>query len=269
MLSAHTPRSVNFEADRRRYFGEIAARANPAAIEGGALNAGLAQMPPPVPQRKLQGPDAGRLEMPVFMQPAGPASTEAANDGARQREFVASLIAALGIDPTLFYALSGLSFGAAAAASEAFSRARNLNGLLDTELTQRDEEARMALDNGYYALESSLTPGDSLNRQRLKAAYDDVDQNWSILMLMPGGPYEKLLGELITALEPDAADGNLPPREQALLFSARQLRQALATNLRNSPQSWQQLDHALQGALAPGQHAAAQPGVAGGKPTLQ
>ena len=271
MLSAHTPRSANFEADRRRYFGELAARANPALLEGGALNA---QVPPPVPQRKLQGPDAGRLEIPMFMQAAGPARNDEANDGARQREFVAGLIAAIGIEPGLFYALSGPSFGAAAAASEAFSRARNLNGLLDTELTQRDEEARMALDNGFYALESTLAPGDSLNRQRLKAAYDDVDQNWAILMLMPGGPYERLLVELIVALEPDAADGNLPPREQALLFSARQLRQALGANSRNSPQAWQQLDQALQGALAPGQHAAAQPGSAGtpgggGKRTLQ
>ena len=273
-LLAHTPRSVNFEADRQRYFRDIAARANPAAIEGGALNAGMAQVPPPVPQRKLQGPDAGRLEIPMFMQAAGPARNDEANDGARQREFVAGLIAAIGIEPGLFYALSGPSFGAAAAASEAFSRARNLNGLLDTELTQRDEEARMALDNGFYALESTLAPGDSLNRQRLKAAYDDVDQNWAILMLMPGGPYERLLVELIVALEPDAADGNLPPREQALLFSARQLRQALGANSRNSPQAWQQLDQALQGALAPGQHAAAQPGSAGtpgggGKRTLQ
>ena len=267
MLSAHSPRSANFEADRRRYFGELAARANHGAItDGGALNAQVPHIPPPLPQRALQGPDTpARADIPAFMRQVP--DLDAAAPGDRQREFVASLIASIGVEPGLFYALTGPSFGAAAAAGEAFSRARNLNGLLDTELTQRDEEARIALDNGFYALESTLAPGDSLNRQRLKSAYDDVDQNWSILMLMPGGPYERLLTELIVVLEPDAADGNLPPREQALLYSARQLRQALMTNHRNSPDAWQQLQHALQSASAPGQHASLQQG--NGKPTLQ
>lgn len=124
----------------------------------------------------------------------------------------------------------------------------------------------MAMDNAFYALESSLEPSDSLNRQRLKDAFEDVDQNWSILMLLPGGPYERLLVEVVQVLEPSDAEGALVPREHALLVAARQVRKAMSVNPRNSENAWVQFGNALNG--APGQHAQA-PQAGNGKPTLQ
>ena len=285
MLSAHSPRSATFEADRQRFFVQVAARAAgyPAieGIEGGALNAHVPQVSGPRmgQQRALQGPEEPapvaaplvpqggppKIDMPAFLTPAAFANDADMGDQ-RYREFVGSLIAALGVDPNLFFNLPGPAFGAAAFASEAFARGRRANQALDTELTQRDEEARMAMDNAFYALESSLATGDSLNRQRLKDAFEDVDQNWSVLMLMPQGPYERLLVEIVQALEPGDADGSLPSRDHGLLVAARQLRKSMAGNPRNSENSWGQLGQVLQG--AGGQHATA-PQVGNGKPTLQ
>ena len=274
MLSSHSlPDSAAFDASRRRFFGEVAARASGhAALEGGALNGQVPRVagPQSPQQRALQGPQApepqGKPDIPAFLMAAGQANDPGPGEHERYREFVGSLIAALGIDPNLFYNLSGQAFGAAASASEAFSRARRANQALDTELTQRDEEARMAMDSAFYALESSLGAGDSLNRQRLKNAFEDVDQNWPVLMLMPHGPYEQLLVEIVQALEPNDAEGALPPRDHGLLVAARQLRKAMSANPRNSEGAWNQFGQALHGGS--GQHASA-PQAGNGKPTLQ
>jgi hypothetical protein len=268
MLSAHSPRSANnqFEIDRQRFFSALSARNNPSIqIDGGALKPSVPQVAAPPIQRALRAPEnpPEKFDMPAFL-----AQASNGDDGTgpqRQREFVASLISALGIQPNVFFALSGPAFGAAAAASEAFSRARRANQLLDTEMTTRDEEARLAVDNAYYALEGTLEASDSLNRQRLTDAFQDLDQNWSVLMLMPGGPYERLIVELIQALEPADAEGSLSPREHALLIATKQLRTAMLLNPRNSEAAWSQLGHALQ--AGQGQAHANTPPA--GKPTLQ
>jgi hypothetical protein len=272
MLSAHSPRSATFEADRRRFYAELAAPArNRASVHVGVLDGQQPRVAAEPAPRALQAPEppSEPVDMPEFlMRPADrrPPPLPVSEDAARHREFTASLIAALGVHPNAFFTMSGAAFGAAAASSEAFARARRTNQLLDNELTQRDEEARVGMDNAFYALESQLGAQDSLNRQRLKDAFQDVDQNWPILMLLPNGPYERLLAELIEGLEPLAADGALSQREISLLASAKQLRQALAANPRNCEAAWHQLGLALT--PQPGQHAQMQPG-AGGKQTLQ
>jgi len=261
MLSARSPRSPGFEADRQKFFDEFMARQRP--IEMGAIDAGsLDRNVPRVEGRKQaqlgapQGlkPTAEKPQPPqraAFLEPPTPMNVSGTDSENRQQEFIASLVAALGVDPRLFFAMSGAAYGAAAAASDEFARARRQSQLLDRELTERDEEARMRVDNAFYALESSLAPTDSWNRQALKNAFQDIDQNWSVLMLMPSGPYERLLAELIEALEPEAAAGSLSQRDDALLIAAKQLRQALAANPRNSEAAWQQLSRVLAYAPQP------------------
>lgn len=282
MLSAHSPRSATFEEDRRRFFLQLAQRAQgyPGLLDGGMLNAQVPQVGGPVvgQQRALQGPDAmpapqppprvqsppAKLDLPAFLVPSA-AENDAEMADQRYRVFVGSLITALGIDPNLFFNLTGPAFGAAAQAGEAFERARRTNHALDTELNQRDEEARMAMDQAFYGLESTLGTSDSLDRQRLKDAFQDVDHNWQVLMLMPNGPYERLLAEIVEALEPGDAEGALGPRDHGLLVAARQLRKAVAANPRNTEAAWDHLGQSIFGAFG-GQHAAAQQG---GKPMLQ
>ena len=260
-LLAHSdPDPQGFQTSRMRFMAEFDHRAG--AIDGGALLSDLPALGGP--QRGLRAPDRAH-DLSAFLASSTPTNEFAANDPHRFKEFVSSLVAALGVDPHLFMALTGPAVGAAAATSEAFLRARRANRALDTELTQRDEEARMTMDQAYYALEGTLEPGDSLNRQRLTDAFQDLDNNWSILMLMPGGPYERLLAEIVQALEPGDAEGALAPRELGLVAAARQLRRAMATNPRNSESAWNQLGQAFVG--APGPHASMP--QAGNKPTLQ
>lgn len=254
MLSARSPHSPGFEAAKRRFFEELDTRRR--VIEGGSLDAMLPRLDagprpleisPPVARRETPNAD-GR---PVYIAPPGERQRpgergqSSGDNGNRQAEFASNLVASLGIEPRLFFAISGDAYGAAAAASDEFLRARRQNQPLDRELTERDEEARMRIDDAMGNLENLLAPDDSWNHQSLRNAFQDIEQNWSILMLLPGGPYERLLDEVIEALEPQAGAGSLSQRDAALLATAKQLRAALASSPRNSDLAWQKLVRAL------------------------
>ncbi len=71
-------------------------------------------------------------------------------------------------------------------------------------------------DAAFAQLEASFAPGDDWKRQQLVSAYQELDQNWSVLMLMPNGPYETVLKALVEQLEADNGAGALPAEEAAL-----------------------------------------------------
>ncbi len=143
------------------------------------------------------------------------------NGEVARTDYVAALVEALGMASEPFIEIPDSAFTAASAASEAFAHARQSNRLLDEELTERDEQARVALERAFARLEASFAPADDWKRQQLVSAYQEVDQNWSVLMLMPNGPYETVLKGLVEQLEADNGAGSLPA-EEAALYSCRQ-----------------------------------------------
>lgn len=269
MLSARSPKSRDFETDRQRFYVELLERRQVA--EGGALRAvaprldaeprpiGL-QAPTPRPNEGRSDPADGRRggarpaanDWDAYLGGAGsPASDRgdgrADDEGAdeRHQEFLSGLVAALGLDSRLFQAASGPIFGAAVAASDEFARARRQNRNLDNALIECDEEARIRIERTYDLIERRLATTDERSRQTLKNAYQDIEQNWAILMLLPGGPYERMLTRVVEALEPEAAAGNLSDAHLGLLASARQLRVALQSSPRDSESAWVQLGRQL------------------------
>lgn len=161
-------------------------------------------------------------------------------------QYVADFVAVLGIEPQLYSRLQGSAFAAALAASEAFSRARQSNKALDVELTARDEQAHMSLDAAYSHLEAGLDAHATAARGLLHDAYREIEENWPVLMLLPQGPYEKVLSSVVESLEPDDASGDLREEEQDLLRAAKRLRSALAANPRDSEQAWRSIDAMLR-----------------------
>ena len=109
------------------------------------------------------------------------------------------------------------------AASESFRRARQSNKQLDEQLTERDERARMALDRSHSLLKGKLKAQDSRDVQALNDAYTEIEQNWPVLMLLPGAPYETIVDEIVESLEADAGAGRLSTEDQALYEIARAL----------------------------------------------
>ena len=102
------------------------------------------------------------------------AKRQAKSDENSRTQFMATLIEALSIDAQSYFEITtGPAFAAAVAASEAFARARQSNQLLDQELTERDEQARVSFEKAYAQLELSVK-GDDWKRQMLRDAYQEV-----------------------------------------------------------------------------------------------
>ncbi len=155
---------------------------------------------------------------------------------------VAQLLEALRLDPATYQRIGGSAFVAAVAANEAFARARHANKALDDQLTERDEQARISLDHAYSLLKGKLRASDSRDLDDLGDAYHEIDQCWSVLMLLPNGPYETVLKEIVEALEPDAGAGVLSTEENALYEIARGLTKAFRANARTNELSWRRLE---------------------------
>jgi predicted nucleic acid-binding Zn-ribbon protein len=163
------------------------------------------------------------------------------------QQYVATLLSALEIHPDTFYDLSPEGIAAATAASEAFKRTRESNRYLAQKLFDRDEEARNVLDSMSSHLQST-----GMDPAGLRAADEEISQNWSLFMLLPGGPYEQVVTELMESLEPQAGDGRLSADEAQLLSIVRKLREAFSGNLRNSPQAWNRMTSQLNQAASIG-----------------
>ncbi len=107
--------------------------------------------------------------------------------------FVAQLLAALNLRTEAWERVSGNAHMAAVAANEAFNRARRSNGSLDAILRKRDDEARLSFDEAYTLIKNTLPVHASWDRQMLDDSYQELDQHWAVLMLLPNGPYESVL----------------------------------------------------------------------------
>ena len=156
------------------------------------------------------------------------------------------LIAALGIEPLAYLNTSGPAFGPAMATSEAFQKQRSVNPRLHKELSSRDAEARRSLELAYERLAAHLDPQDGWARQMLSDAREEIAQNWSILMLLPNGPYETLFTQMVETFEEDSADGVLSAEEQGLLRVTRMLREAMEANPRDTAGAWSVLESQIE-----------------------
>ncbi|WP_295557984.1 hypothetical protein [uncultured Hyphomicrobium sp.] len=160
--------------------------------------------------------------------------------------YLAALVESLGVAPEAFTSLNGLAFDAASAAGEAMMALRQSNRLLEQELASRDQLEHGRLERVFEQLDNDLAAEDGTGRQQLVSASAEIDQCWNVLMLLPNGPYESELAEVIDQLEPDSGAGRLRPDEQALLGMARRIRHSLASNPRRTDRDWLNLESQLQ-----------------------
>lgn len=155
--------------------------------------------------------------------------------------FVAQLLAALNLSPEVWQRVSGNAHMAAIAANEAFLRARRTNAALETILRKREDDARLSFDEAYTLIKNTLAAQAAWDRQMLDDAYQELDQHWPVLMLLPNGPYESVLRELVESLEADAGAGRLASEQQALYDISRSLLDAFRANARSDEAAWRKL----------------------------
>jgi len=167
--------------------------------------------------------------------------------------YIAQLLAALNVKPEAWQRVAGNAHMAAIAANEAFNRARRSHAALDDVLRTRDDDARLSFDEAYSLIKSRLAPHASWERQMLDDAYQELDQHWAVLMLLPNGPYELVLRDLVEKLEADAGAGGLTSDQQSLFDLARGLAEAFQANSRSDEAAWRRLGTSITAA----QHAEA------------
>jgi len=232
-------------------------------VQGGTLQAGSAPTPlaapPVVPETRqitnaASTPEPDRASVPTptpvpsETQLKTPTSARPIDDqhADERRLYLDPLIQALSIDPEIYYQLSGPAFGSALATSAAFTEQRQQNTLLEQNLKLRDRQAEQRIEAAYDGLAAKLAgPSASWHRQLLDDARSEIDQNWAILMMLPGGPYEVLFAQMIENYERDAAEDRLAPDKEQMLKNARAIRTAIVSNPRNSATDWQQLEQDL------------------------
>ncbi len=156
--------------------------------------------------------------------------------------FVTQLLAALNIDPSTWERVSGGAHSAAIAAKEAFARTRRLNAPLDAFLRKHEEDARLVFDEMYTLLKNGLKPQATWDRQLLDDAYQELDQHWHVVMLLPNGPYEQVVREVVEGLEADNGAGLLSSDQQSLYGLARKLLDIFKANARSNETSWRRLE---------------------------
>ncbi len=209
--------------------GQLAA-SRPDAIAGG-----------PMPQnRQIADEHAARSDA----APSRPESEERGLPNAAEfhRAFVEELIRALDIEPADWHQLDGEAFGRAAAASDVFGRLRTTNIMLDRNIRQRDKHISDRLERAYALLADRLEGEEAgWHRQLLASAREDILQNWQVIMMLPGGPYEVLLEQMIDAYERDDAEGKLDLEKKHLLGNVKAIRARLQANPRDSASAWQRL----------------------------
>ncbi|HYD15927.1 MAG TPA: hypothetical protein VEA77_05965 [Hyphomicrobium sp.] len=160
--------------------------------------------------------------------------------------YVEALVQATGVPAEAFVALTGSAYEAALLAGEALAGLRQNNRILNQYLGDRDEQEHKRITRAFESLDKSLSPDDDLHRQELISALEEINQSWPIVMLLPKGPYESELHDLIEQLEPENGAGALRSEEQALLVIARRMAQDLAANPRRTDKDWLHLESRLQ-----------------------
>lgn len=215
--------------------------------QGGALRAERASLSGP----NLSGPNLpGQWQshrLLTRLNEAKPQNDDIDDDDDRavRQQYVATLLSALEVQPDAFFGLTAEGFAAAAAAGEAFKRARESNRYLAQKLFERDEEARNVLDSMSSHLQST-----GMDPAGLRAADEEIAQNWPILMLLPSGPYEQVIVEMLEELEPQAGDGRLSAEQAQLFAVVRKLREAFSGNPRNSTLAWARMASQLNQAAS-------------------
>ena len=156
--------------------------------------------------------------------------------------FVGCMVAALGVEPQSYGQITGETYAAALAASEAFKSVQRASKALDRLIAERERDAQAIVDQVFdrlVATPEGRAPGGA---QALNDAYGDVVNNITIIALLPGGGIERLLGQITAELEPAAGAGTLSPDERELHRLVRQLMSHMTASHRDAAGDWKQLE---------------------------
>ena len=142
----------------------------------------------------------------------------------RDREhFLSGFLAIIGVQPEHFSDLSGEAFSAAVAAADSFSALRQRHAILNRYLEIRERDNRELFEKALEDFEQSIADQNSSEWKEVDFAYQDLSQNWPVVVLLPNGPFEDLMQRIVLELGPEGAAGNLSADDAEVLAVARKI----------------------------------------------
>lgn len=172
----------------------------------------------------------------------------AADAKKNRQQFIDQLLEAIGINPEHYAQVSDSASGFAIAAAAAFAVHRRSNNLLDRRLKDQDDRVEHSLEEAYEAIKEELPAHGQPNANLAGEAYEahsKLHRHLKFLMLMPSGPYQVELANIVAELEDQAGKGSLKPQEAELLRLARALKERLSESGRQSADDWRRLESAF------------------------
>ncbi len=238
--------SAAHRTGQRSYAPQLRAPDQQGAIHGGRLDGQQ-----PVIPRQSQTPALTGYTPPPPQQNTSTPQSPVNNIDLEQR-FIATLVESLGIPAESYLTITGETFGAALAASEAFKAVQRSNRALDRLIDERERSAQGIVDQMYARLVASPEAQVRQGSEALDAAYDDVLRNLAIIVLLPGGPVERELKSVRQKLEGQfESDTARPtPEEEDLLRIVKRLDDNIARNRRATPEDWRVVQVGMQGPFA-------------------
>ena len=178
---------------------------------------------------------------PAPAQIAAPKPRGPSDDEVRQ-QYIDNLLLAIGLRPETYAIIAGPAVGAALAAVSAFAQVRARNATLDHYLAARDQAARKSFFETYSSIQGRIADNDERSIEILNEAHDELQSKWAALMLLPEGPFESLIEDLLAGMEAQAGAGRLSPSERELHRLIKTLKSQLANSPRNSAEDWHRLE---------------------------
>lgn len=151
--------------------------------------------------------------------------------------FYAKVFHALEIKPETYLQLSKPCRALALTAAGAFRRYVRTIPTLDQEIAAIETTTQMALRDALNMLIADVKEPD--DHVRMMEIQNELSANFQLILLLPGGPYEKGLLHAAERLE-------AMPHDSRSLQYIRQLRHAVVMNPRTTDVDWRQLYQVLQ-----------------------
>ncbi len=236
-IRATAAESANYDYDRRRFAGIQ----DSPAIDGGALRDAN-------PQIQQAPPRPAELAKPTAQ------ISHEKRDAHHQMmlDYYHELVEAIGFqNPAMVPTISDVTRGAASAANAAFERLRANNPDLSRKLLERDAEAQSRVDEVRQGLQELIKPSDELRLVALSQASKKIDDSWSSLMLMPGGPFEGEIADVIAEMETLSGEDRLDRQSEHALAALKKMRSALRESSRNDLAAWQKLAQSFSNIAGP------------------
>lgn len=214
---------------------QIAAQPQDGGIrQGGSLNKPPKTLPAPPPT--THGAAPASPQMPPIRQSQ---NGNAAHDDPRlEKQIRDELARAIGLAPGAYSQLTSSGIlqhaGATIDALHGLNRrAGELWSFFEFEL----QDARQKLQDARQHLASKY-PGDAAVQQVINNVAQEVDAVLEPLMLTPGGPYERIIGDLLKRMEEPAGEGRLDDREEAIHARLKLHKHLLESNKRRTADDW-------------------------------